>query len=104
MSLVSTRIDAWLWRARFFKTRAGATDFVAKGRVRLSRPGRRTAPVRPSFAVAPGDVLTFSLNARLVCVSVAALGVRRGPPPEARTLYTLVETAAPPTSSGMEAS
>ena len=32
-----TRIDKWLWAARFFKTRALAQTFVEKGRIRLTR-------------------------------------------------------------------
>ena len=39
MSEETCRIDVWLWRARFLKTRALAAKFVEDGRVRLERPG-----------------------------------------------------------------
>ena len=45
------RIDVWLWRARFFKTRSLAARIVEDGGVRLarghSRPGRQAEPRRP---------------------------------------------------------
>jgi ATP-dependent RNA helicase SUPV3L1/SUV3 len=37
----SCRADVWLWRARFFKTRASPPRFCEEGRVRLTRGGAR---------------------------------------------------------------
>jgi ribosome-associated heat shock protein Hsp15 len=86
------RLDKWLWHARFFKSRTQAASFCTKGRLRLNRRhiDRASAPVRV------GDVLTFPLGAHIKVVRVRALGVRRGPPPEARTLY---EDLAPASAS-----
>jgi len=42
MSDPSVRADVWLWRARFFKTRARAAKFLEDGRVRLTRSGQET--------------------------------------------------------------
>ena len=81
------RVDIWLWRARFIKTRALATRFVEKGTVRLGRNGQTLRIQRASLLVRPGDVLTISLKAGIRQVTVCALGTRRGPPAEARTLY-----------------
>jgi ribosome-associated heat shock protein Hsp15 len=82
------RIDVWLWRARFFKTRSLAARVVEEGGVRLAR-GQSRAPVdKPSRAVRCGDVLMFALGPKWVAVRVEALGERRGPAPEAQGLYT----------------
>jgi len=77
------RLDKWLWHARFFRTRTLAAAEVAAGHVRLN--GTRVA--KPAQAVGPGDVLTFAQGARVWVVRIAALGVRRGPAPEAQALY-----------------
>src|SRR5271166_6956466 len=88
------RIDVWLWRARFFKTRSLAAHTVEDGGVRLSRGGALTPIEKPSRAVRPGDVLTFAQGTRWLAVKVEALGARRGPAPEARALYTMLEGRA----------
>src|SRR5579875_3860372 len=79
------RVDVWLWRARFFKTRGLAARFVEEGRVRLHREGSETRLDKPSRTIRPGDGLVFALGGRLVSVRVAAAGERRGPASEART-------------------
>jgi ribosome-associated heat shock protein Hsp15 len=85
------RIDVWLWRARFFKTRSLAARIVEDGGVRLTRGGARTPILKASRAVRPGDVLAFAQGPRWLAVKVEALGERRGPAPEARTLYSLMD-------------
>lgn len=81
------RLDVWLWRARFVKTRALAAALVEGGAVRLTHAGVQSRIDRPGRAVRPGDGLTFALAGRLHNVRIVALGVRRGPPEEARALY-----------------
>jgi ribosome-associated heat shock protein Hsp15 len=85
------RIDVWLWRARFFKTRSLAARNVEDGGVRLTRGGARSSVDKPSRAVRPGDVLAFAQGPRWLAVRVEALGERRGPAPEAWTLYSVME-------------
>ena len=85
------RIDVWLWRARFFKTRTLSARMVEEGRVRLTRAGAETRIDKPSRTVKPGDELVFALAGRLTAVRVEALGERRGPPAEARALYHPLE-------------
>lgn len=85
------RIDVWLWRARFVKTRALAAELVAAGRVRMTRDGREQRQDRPGRPVRPGDELVFALGGRLHAVRIEALGERRGPPAEARALYSPLE-------------
>ena len=45
--LARLRLDKWLWAARFYKTRALATDEIDKGRVRVNeqivKPARELA-------------------------------------------------------------
>jgi ribosome-associated heat shock protein Hsp15 len=85
------RIDVWLWRARFFKTRSLAARIVEDGGVRLTRGGARSPVDKPSRAVRPGDVLAFAQGPRWRVVKVQALGERRGPALEARALYNVIE-------------
>jgi len=85
------RADVWLWRARFFKTRTLASKFIDEGRVRLTRAGQETRLDKPARPVKVGDSLVFALGGRLSAVRVEALGIRRGPPGEARTLYSALE-------------
>jgi ribosomal 50S subunit-recycling heat shock protein len=82
------RIDVWLWRARFLKTRALAARFVEEGRIRMTRAGQETRLDKPSRTVKAGDGLVFAIGGRLFCVTVEAMGERRGPASEARLLYS----------------
>jgi ribosomal 50S subunit-recycling heat shock protein len=85
------RADVWLWRARFFKTRTLAAKFIDEGRVRLTRAGQESRLDKCARPVKVGDALVFALGGRLIAVTVAALGERRGPPTEARTLYSALD-------------
>ncbi len=78
------RIDKWLWQARFFKTRSLAAKQVTAGHVRLN--GQRA--LKPAQAVGPEDVLTFPQGRVVRVIRIEKLGDRRGPAPEAQTLYT----------------
>ena len=96
----AVRVDVWLWRARFFKTRALAARFVEEGRVRLLRSaGGETRLDKASRCVRPGDGLVFALGGRLIAVRVEAPGERRGPASEARGLYSSLGTAEDPDAS-----
>jgi ribosome-associated heat shock protein Hsp15 len=86
----SCRIDIWLWRARFLKTRSLAATLVERGAVRLTHQGRETRLDKPSRCVRLGDLLTFAQNGRVTTLRVEAMGERRGPPEEARALYSLI--------------
>lgn len=87
----AVRADVWLWRARFCKTRTLAARLIDEGRVRLSRAGTETRLDKPARPVKPGDGLVFALGGRLHAVRIEALGERRGPPTEARALYSPLE-------------
>jgi ribosomal 50S subunit-recycling heat shock protein len=93
MSDDSCRVDVWLWRARFFKTRSMAARFADESRIRLTRGGQEHRLDKASRPVKVGDALVFAVGGKLVAVSVEALGERRGPPAEARALYSSLENS-----------
>ena len=90
----SCRIDVWLWRARFAKSRSLAASMVERGAVRLTHNGVQTRLDKPSRTVKPGDGLVFALGGRLVSVRVSDCGERRGPAAEARALYSELDDPA----------
>ena len=90
------RVDKWLWRARFFKTRGLAAELAGSGRLRINSEH----VAKPSQPVRPGDVLTFPQGNRIRVIRIEALGSRRGPAPEARALYTDLDQATAAPDSG----
>jgi ribosome-associated heat shock protein Hsp15 len=89
MAETSLRADKWLWFARFFRSRGLAASLCESGRLRVNKAIVRKAhqPLRV------GDVLTFPQGPHIRVVAVKALGLRRGPAPEAQLLY---DDLAPP--------
>jgi len=87
------RLDKWLWQARFYRSRAMATRAVETAPFRID--GRPTD--KPHATVAPGMVLTFAHGGGVRVIRVLALGERRGPATEARTLYEEVGDSPSPT-------
>ena len=86
------RLDKWLWQARFFKTRALAAKLIAAGSVRVN--GARIS--RPGSDVTPGDVLIFPQDPRIRVIRILALGLRRGPAPQAQALCCDLKPGADP--------
>ena len=85
------RMDKWLWHARFFKSRSLATQFCNAGKLRVDGMVIKKA----HFLARPYMVLTFSRSRQVRIVKILALGSRRGPATEAKTLY---EDLSPPMS------
>ena len=81
------RLDKWLWCARFMKARADCARLIAEGHVRLNRQ----ATDKPHARLRPGDVITLPLGDTVRVLRVVSLATRRGPAPEARALYDVVE-------------
>ena len=92
----SLRLDRWLWHARVFKTKAAATRAVQEDGVRITRTGRTQRCEKPAFSVRVGDTVALNRGPRLLIYEVLALGERRGPPAEARTLYADHSPPPPP--------
>src|SRR6185312_2540058 len=78
----AVRVDKWLWAARFYKTRALATDAVLGGHIQLN--GVR---VKPAKDVRVGDALQIRIGTIEWIVDVRGLADRRGPATVARALY-----------------
>ena len=80
----SLRLDKFLWFARIVKTRALAQALAEQGRIRIAGRvvDRAHAPVRI------GDVLSFAQRGAVRVLRIEALPARRGPPAEARALYS----------------
>jgi ribosome-associated heat shock protein Hsp15 len=76
------RIDKWLWAARFFKTRAAATEAVLGGHVQVGG-----ARVKPAKEVRPGDTVEVRRGELRWTVLVTGVADRRGPASVAATLY-----------------
>lgn len=78
-----TRLDQWLWFARFVKSRSLAARLCAAGAVAING-----TPVRkPNQSVRIGDIVVLPQGGWQRTVRVVALGDRRGPATEARLLY-----------------
>ena len=85
------RLDKWLFFARVVKSRSLGAKLADSGRVRINRDKATQA----ADQVKPGDVLTMTLDRRILVYRVLDPGVRRGPAEEARTLYE--DLSPPPT-------
>ncbi len=81
-----TRIDKWLWAARFFKTRSLATEAVNRGHAQIDKQD-----VKPARDVRVGDVLTIWQAKLPRTVVVMGISEQRGAAPVAQALYA--ETA-----------
>jgi len=78
----TVRIDKWLWAARFFKTRALASDACDIGRIESN--GHRAKAARD---VRLGDRLRITNEAGIFEIEVLQLSEARGPAAVAQTLY-----------------
>jgi heat shock protein Hsp15 len=76
------RLDAWLWAARFFKTRALAKHAVELGRVQVE--GQDAKPAR---LVRPGLRLKVVRGDEVFDILVNGLSQQRGPASVACRLY-----------------
>ncbi|TPO03198.1 RNA-binding S4 domain-containing protein [Mesorhizobium sp. B1-1-5] len=86
------RIDKWLFFSRAVKSRSLAAKVVVAGRVRINRDKAAQA----SDLIKPGDVLTITLERRILVWKVLNCGARRGPADEARLLYEDLSPALAP--------
>lgn len=90
------RIDKWLFFARILKSRSLAQKLLLSGGVRVNREKIDN----PAKLVRPGDVLTIPIGRGVKVLKILDPGERRGPAPEAQTLY---EDMTPPEPKPEEA-
>lgn len=86
--MTGTRIDKWLWAARFFKTRSLATRACELGRIQANRQ-----PAKPSREVRIGEFLQVRTEGGDFDVEVLLLSEVRGPAVVAQTLYRETEAS-----------
>ena len=84
--MTGTRIDKWLWAARFFKTREQASKACD-----LNRITSNNHPAKPAREVHIGDMLHIKNEGGEFDVEVLALSQQRGPASIAQTLYRETE-------------
>jgi ribosome-associated heat shock protein Hsp15 len=88
-TVLSQRVDKWLWFARFFKSRSLASRLCKGHKLRINR----RIIDKSSATTKVGDILTFPQGNGIRTVRVLDPGVRRGPASEAQLLY---EDLTPP--------
>lgn len=86
--MTGVRIDAWLWAARFFKTRT-----LAKRSCELGRILSNGQVAKPAREVRVGDMLRVSNDGGEFEIEVQALSDIRGPASVAQTLYRETESS-----------
>ena len=88
MSEDSTRLDKWLWAARFFKTRALAATAIKAGHIKIRDVSGQRRTVKPSLEVKIGD--WFDIQRGTFLYSVQALNItdKRQSAPLAQQLYS----------------
>src|SRR3954469_7531197 len=82
------RMDAWLWAARFFKTRT-----LAKKACDLARIRSNGQTAKAAREVRVGDMLHVSKDGGDFEVEVLGVSEVRGPAPEAQKLYRETEAS-----------
>lgn len=87
-TLAKTRLDKWLWAARFYKTRQLAAEAINGGHVHIN--GQR---IKPSREVQVTNELTIHKIPFTFEITVEALSVKRGPAKEAMKLYSESEVS-----------
>jgi len=85
---MTTRIDKWLWAARFFKTRSMAARACELGRVEANH-----LPVKPARDVRTGEFLQVRTEGGEFEVEVLGVSDIRGPASVAQTLYRETEAS-----------
>jgi ribosome-associated heat shock protein Hsp15 len=76
------RLDKWLWAARFYKTRALASEEIGRGRVSVNGQ-----PAKASRELKVGDRIVLRQGPQERTADVLGLSSMRGPAAVAQALY-----------------
>ncbi len=82
----NTRIDKWLWAARFYKTRQLAVKAIKNGQIHLN--GQR---IKPAANIKQDDTLAIKKGPYEVEIEVINISEQRGSATIAQTLYQETE-------------
>lgn len=77
-----TRLDKWLWAARFFKTRSIATEAITGGKVHVNNQR-----AKPSKDIHLGDEIQVRKGSLEWTVVVQKLNIQRRSATEAQEMY-----------------
>ena len=81
--MLSTRLDKWLWAARFYKTRALSRAAIEKGRVKVN-----DAPAKPSKDIVEGAKVTIRQGFISRTIEVISISDKRNNAAEAEAMYS----------------
>ena len=84
------RLDSWLWRARFYKTRGKAAAAIKGGAVHVNGARART-----SRRVRLADQLQMTHPGGRYAITILGIPSRRGSAPEASACYRIDEHVEP---------
>ncbi len=83
MQKTGTRIDKWLWAARFYKTRQLAIKALNNSQISVNKND-----LKPASLVRVGDVVQIKRGGHEISIEVLELSDKRGPAKVAQLLYT----------------
>ena len=86
MEISEQRIDNWLYRLRFTKTRAISQNIIKDGNVRINK----FKIFKPSIKIKFGDIITINLNKQTLVVMVNGFTKRRLNYKKAQELYKIL--------------
>jgi ribosome-associated heat shock protein Hsp15 len=81
--VLKIRLDKWLWAARFYKTRALATEAIKGGKIHVNN-----SRIKPSHHIQLGESVRIRKQHEEKTLVIEVLSDKRGPATVAQTLYT----------------
>ena len=86
MEVCEQRIDNWLYRLRFIKTRNNSQKIIKDGNVRINK----FKIYKPSIKIKYGDIININVNKQTLVVMVNGFTKRRLNYKKAQELYKIL--------------